>query len=78
MEPGYLTWADLVPDSLQGWQEHEEQMDRFSELREVELEAGSEELLCDCVQRDLDLNNPQDRLSAGGTGAAVPASMAVA
>lgn len=54
MKNGDLTWVDLVPDTLQGWQEHGEQMDRISELREVELEAGSEELLCDCVQRDAD------------------------
>lgn len=50
-----LSWRDLVPDSLQGWQEHEEQMDRFSEVSEVELEARAEELLlCECAQRDAD------------------------
>lgn len=49
-----LSWRDLVPDTLQGWQEHEEAMDRISELREAELEAGSEELLCSCIQRDAD------------------------
>lgn len=70
-----LAYETIPPDMPEG---------EFLRLFLMYLEIRQRSTLFECLRftvhrsPDLDLNKPQDRLSAGGTGTAVPASMAVA